>query len=596
MTRTLCDELSEPVVQAYNDMEDEILALIGRQLGKNKQVSDTSKWRLRQLAMSGELERRTVEIIASYAGGIDEAVVDALYAAALAEVTYTDAAIQEAVRRGILEGNIEQPASRSATFAVQQFQKQAEVDTNLVNTVMQYSAKSKYVNAVNEIADTVIRSRQEVLNVMGEGAAAAVSGQMSLQEATRHTIHKLARQGCPGFIDKAGREWTPEAYVSMDMRSTLGNTAREAQDTRCTEFGVQLIAVSSHNGARPLCAPYQGRIFSRNGTSGVTTDGAGRQIEYIPLTQTSYGQPAGLFGINCGHQQYPFIPGVNVQRYFPYDEDQNAERYKEFQKQRAMERQIRSQKRECMMLQEAGDEEGLKDASKKLREYKNKYRDYSREHGLGMHNDRTQVYGYDRSKSMKTVWSERKNLIRSPDISISEDFNANWNVINSPEYLKKFKGVTKTSIGDRSVMAAAKRCITANDGTEMENAVILSSSFGVQKGNDIKLGLRGGHIDIPQGKQNSYIVVHNHGNSSPFSYEDFVLVNNDPRIKTLIAAAHNGTVYKISVGNGKRLDISDEMKYNHYMMAFNRNYDHKTGNLAFLTGISKHLGWEFEYE
>ena len=43
------------------------------------------------------------------------------------------------------------------------------------------------------------------------------------------------------------------------------------------------------------------------------------------------------------------------------------------------------------------------------------------------------------------------------------------------------------------------------------------------------------------------------------------------------------------------LDL-DEMKYNHYMMAFNRNYDHKTGNLAFLTGISKHLGWEFEYE
>ena len=57
------------------------------------------------------------------------------------------------------------------------------------------------------------------------------------------------------------------------------------------------------------------------------------------------------------------------------------------------------------MLQEAGDEEGLKDASKKLREYKDKYRNYSKEHGLGMHNDRTQVYGYDRSKSMKTVWA-----------------------------------------------------------------------------------------------------------------------------------------------------------------------------------------------
>ena len=175
-------------------------------------------------------------------------------------------------------------------------------------------------------------------------------------------------------------------------------------------------------GARPRCAPFQGRIYSRDGTSGKTTDGAGREIEYIPLTQTSYGEPAGLFGINCGHQQYPFIPGVNVQRYFPYDEEKNAEVYKETQKQRAMERQIRAQKRECMMLQEAGDEEGLKEASKKLRQYKTQYKDYSKEHGLYTHNERTQVYGYDRSKSMKTVWSERRKaasdsnpLLTSPD-------------------------------------------------------------------------------------------------------------------------------------------------------------------------------------
>ena len=414
MTRTLCDELSEPVVQAYNDMEDEILALIGKQLGKYKRVTDTTRWRLRQLAMTGELDRRTVEIIASYAPGIDEGTKTAIYAAALAEAEYTDAVIREAVKRGILDGNIEQPASASAIAAVQAFQKQAEVDTNLVNTVMRYSARSKYVKAVNDIADQMLEGeqRQRILNVMGEGAAATISGQMSLQEATRHTIHKLARQGCPGFIDKAGREWTPEAYVSMDMRSTLGNAAREAQDTHCTAYGVNLISVSSHMGARPRCAPFQGRIYSRDGTSGKTTDGAGREIEYIPLTQTSYGEPAGLFGINCGHQQYPFIPGVNVQRYFPYDEEKNAEAYKETQKQRAMERQIRAQKRECMMLQEAGDEEGLKEASKKLRQYKTQYKDYSKQHGLYTHDERTQVYGYDRSKSMKTVWAEKKSELR----------------------------------------------------------------------------------------------------------------------------------------------------------------------------------------
>ena len=107
----------------------------------------------------------------------------------------------------------------------------------------------------------------------------------------------------------------------------------------------------------------------------------GRQIEYIPLSETSYGELDGLFGINCGHQQYPFIPGVSLQRYYPYDEEQNAERYREFQQQRAMERKIRSDKQECMMLQAAGDEEGLKEAAKKLRLDKEKYKDFNKAHG-----------------------------------------------------------------------------------------------------------------------------------------------------------------------------------------------------------------------
>ena len=160
-------------------------------------------------------------------------------------------------------------------------------------------------------------------------------------------------------------------------------------------------------GARPKCAPYQGRVFSRDGTRGVTEDLNGEKIEYIPLSETSYGEPDGLFGINCGHQQYPFIPGLSMKSYYPYPEEENAERYRELQAQRGMERKIRADKRECMMLQAAGDTEGLKEAAVRLRQDKSKYTDYCRAHGLGVHNENTQVFGYDRSTSMKTVWAGR---------------------------------------------------------------------------------------------------------------------------------------------------------------------------------------------
>lgn len=407
MTRSQCDTLSADVLRIVLDMEDEILRMIAAQIGRDGNVSDTSKWRIRQLARSGEMNARAASIISSYLPAQSQAVYDAVIQAATDEIGYLDKAVQAANAAGLASYFSDVPAEDSAVLAARAFQEQAANDLNLVNTVMKYKVGSTYVAAVNGIFYDASK-RQARLDDMGVGAAMLSSGHVSLQEATRRTIHRMAQKGIPAFVDKAGREWSPEAYVMMDMRSTLGNTARAAQNMRCDQYGIQLIAVSSHMGARPKCAPYQGRIFSRNGQSGTTTDGSGRIVNYSPLSSTSYGEPDGLFGINCGHMQYPFIPGVNVQRYFPYDEEQNAQRYKQFQRQRAMERDIRATKRECMMLQAAGDDEGLQKASQRLRVQKQKYSQYSKDCGLGTHYDRTQVYGYDRSKSGKTVWAERK--------------------------------------------------------------------------------------------------------------------------------------------------------------------------------------------
>ena len=406
MTREQYDELSAPLVRVLLDMEDDILREIAAQLSRDGDISDTSKWRIRQLARAGRFDKRAAAIIAGYSEVGDGQAMDAVLTAAETEIGYLDNAVQAANAAGLSEYFSDIPAEESALGAAKAFQKQAASDLNLVNTVMQYKAGSAYVNAVNAIYRET--NRQSALDIMGKGAAKAVSGQMSLQEATRKTIRELAQKGIPAFVDKRGREWSPEAYVMMDMRSTLGNTARAAQNTRCDEYGIQLIEVSSHMGARPLCAPYQGRIFSRDDSKGVTTDGAGGKIYYTPLSETSYGQPAGLFGINCGHVQYPFVPGINFQRYFPYPKEENDRRYMQFQQQRAMERGIRAAKRECMMLQETGDTEGLQKASLRLRNQREKYRAYCKETGLKQHNDRTQVYGYDRSKSSKTVWAERK--------------------------------------------------------------------------------------------------------------------------------------------------------------------------------------------
>ena len=392
------------------------------------------------------------------------------------------------------------------------------------------------MNAVNAIYRDTAEGRQGALDIMGKGAAKAVSGQMSLQEATRKTIRELAQKGIPAFVDKRGREWYPEAYVMMDMRSTLGNTARAAQNARCDEYNIQLIEVSSHMGARPLCAPYQGRIFSRDGSKGVTTDGAGGKIYYTPLSETSYGQPAGLFGINCGHVQYPFVPGINFQRYFPYPKEENDRRYMQFQQQRAMERGIRAAKRECMMLQEVGDTEGLQKASLRLRNQREKYRAYCKETGLKQHNDRTQVYGYDRSKSSKTVWAERK-------AAISEKSSKPITPITD----KSIEKVPNVTIRGYS----AAQC----DTIRSEHRELLKYSRDNNNGNEVAFVLKNGLTNrkVFTGTDDSLnfgsslfgsdlFVMHNHPRNSSYSDTDIAFFLSNDTVKSLSIVKNNGKV------------------------------------------------------
>lgn len=218
-----------------------------------------------------------------------------------------------------------------------------------------------------------------------------VMGAESRQEAVRKCIREFNSKGIPAFVDAAGREWSPEAYINMDIRTTVSNTANAAQDARCDDYGIDLIAISFHPGARPKCAPYQGRIFSRSNQSGIAHDGNGKEIHYEPLSSTSYGEPDGLFGINCRHKKYPFIDGVNFQRYFPYDKEENDKRYKEIQEQRRLERKVRNTKREADMLNEIGDTEGAKAARAKLKEQRKAYRTYCDEHELTQRSDRLTV-------------------------------------------------------------------------------------------------------------------------------------------------------------------------------------------------------------
>ena len=104
-----------------------------------------------------------------------------------------------------------------------------------------------------------------------------------------------------------------------------------------------------------------------------------------------------MFGINCGHKSpNVFVHGLSVVREGAKESKEvNDRRYEESQKQRRLEREVRKSKREAVMLKNAGDVEGFKQARAKAKEQNKKLMDYCGEVGRTYRPDRTQVVGYD---------------------------------------------------------------------------------------------------------------------------------------------------------------------------------------------------------
>lgn len=77
-------------------------------------------------------------------------------------------------------------------------------------------------------------------------------------------VEQLRREGVTAFIDKAGRRWSLHTYCSMVTRTTSRQAEIAAVLTADPEH--DLYKISSHNTTCKICAPFEGRVYSRSGT------------------------------------------------------------------------------------------------------------------------------------------------------------------------------------------------------------------------------------------------------------------------------------------------------------------------------------------
>lgn len=394
MDKNLALRLSEPIEAAYQDAVDALIINIGRHLGTGKAFR-TASWEVQKLSELGKLSEENAKIINESVKRVPDEIRKALDEASAAALETLEKAIQEA----IAAGRIEEAPIDTVQAMLQELGQQAVEKANLVNTVMLDSCQSAYTAAVTNTVQWVnqamsveqVSAAQGILNA---AAAAVEIGSDTRREALRKAISQMADNGIYGFVDRAGRHWSPEAYINMDIRTTVHNAAIQSVRNRQQEYNSDIFQVSSHAGARPLCYPYQGKFFTWGSEGGTFTDGDGKRCSYKPISSTSYGQPAGLFGINCGHYPIPQIPGVTIpQDKQRQNKEANDKEYQESQRQRALERSIREVKRKQAAFKAAGLDDAAADMGKTIADRQAAMREFIKETGRTRRYDREAIKG-----------------------------------------------------------------------------------------------------------------------------------------------------------------------------------------------------------
>ena len=173
-------------------------------------------------------------------------------------------------------------------------------------------------------------------------------------------------------------------------------------------------------------------MYSTDGSYGTTTELNGSGVDYYPLEDTSYGEPAGLFGINCGRRRglqifdlkatvfalrkldrpdssgrstspSPFLPGLSPLRRRDISQEENDRLYKESQQQRYMERKVRAEKTKADALEAAGDKQGAKEARKKASAWNKELKAWCSEKGRAYYPERTRVVRAEKKDNLGTI-------------------------------------------------------------------------------------------------------------------------------------------------------------------------------------------------
>lgn len=435
-------------VDIYSKLEQDIYARIIQTLKTTKFDTVDSKnvlrWQVEQLAKMGVLNKQVIALVAKYTGQSKQSIEQLVHDNGLQIVNEIDDTLSQQLHKKIVVDD-------EIRDTINSLQNQTWKD--LDNTVNQSLLSTNY----NE--NGAMRAYQGIIK---QTTMETVVGLKTHDRALRDSVYKWVDAGIKSnLVDKGGHNWSLEGYARTVINTTAHRTFNNLRLKRMQDFGTTLAVMSSHPASREACAPIQGHVVNLTEPGSDTFN-----PKYDSIYNHGYGTPAGTQGINCSHELYPFIDGVNTNNQPQYD-PQTAIANGDIQaKQRGYERAIRQSKKKLAAAQKLGDDVGVSHYKSLISSQQKSLRELVKGHDF-LHRDysREQVYSSNitqpKSVTQEPNKTEFKSSVKDSDIINAFD-KANIKENFGDEYYKQFKS-SISSLKDEQL-----RKLYANYGQDLE--------------------------------------------------------------------------------------------------------------------------------
>lgn len=391
LTANYLMNVAEPLVDLWAQVEDDIIADISRRLAKNAgTMTETAKWQALKAREMGILQTDIASAVSRITGQAEKETYALIVQACQKALQVDDAIYFKA-------GLNPRPLAQSAAL-----QDVIAAGCRKTQGLMR--------NFTRTLADTSTKAFE---NSLDRAWLQIHSGAFSYTESLNRAIRDLSAQGIQKIAYPSGHVDRMDVAARRALITGLNQTTAELQLARMDELQTELIEVSSHAGARPTHAVWQGQVYQKNGS--------GKYRNFYD--ETGYGSGDGLCGWNCYHSFYPYFEGISKQA---FERDpaallgkSNDQMYEESQRQRALERRIRDSRRACAATSAARDaaidpqakaalDAQFEKQALLLKQREQALDDFCEQTGRTKLVDRVYVPTYNRSVSSKTSWAARK--------------------------------------------------------------------------------------------------------------------------------------------------------------------------------------------